>query len=148
MSPKGLVNVALAGVMTRAWAVFLVLWDMAEKGRPATKKIEPTAVAAKQAGRTISISVIINIPWSSVAKLEVVVAKIRASRQVISFSLVFILNKRFRIYAGLSNKIWSIWGVGPSNRCEAGAWLIDCGIGCCVFGEAGVRTIAREGGSC
>ena len=62
MSPKGLVNVALAGVITKAWAVFLVLWDMAEKGRPATKKTEPTAVAAKQAGRIISISVIINIP--------------------------------------------------------------------------------------
>ena len=111
MSPKGLVNVALAGVMTRAWAVFLVLWDMAANGRLATKNTEPTAVAAKQAGRTITMSVTIKIPCSSPAKLELAVAKSRASRHVVSLSLVFILGKPFRISGVLSNKFWSIWGV-------------------------------------
>jgi hypothetical protein len=110
MSPKGLVKVALAGVTTRAWAVFLVLRDIAENGRLATKNTEPTAVAAKQAGRMISMSVIINIPGSSVAKLELAVAKIRASRHVVSLSLVFILAKPFRISGVLSNKFWSISG--------------------------------------
>src|SRR2546426_442111 len=91
MSPKGRVKVALAGLTTNVLAVFLTLLERAATGRLRTKTAEPITVAAKQAGRTTTVSAItVNGPLWSYARPGVAAPRLSASTQTEVNSLVFI----------------------------------------------------------
>ncbi len=90
MSPKGRVNVAFAGLITRVLAVFLTLPEIAAIGRLTTKNAEPIAVAIRQPGRTSTVSAItVNGSLSSYARQGVAVHRLTARTQTEVNNFVF-----------------------------------------------------------
>jgi len=91
MSPRGRLNVALAGLTTRAWAVFLTLLDAAAQGRARTNTAEPTTVATRQTGRTTRASAAASTgSVASSAELETTPPRPTASTQIAVNTLALI----------------------------------------------------------